>query len=79
MTITTMREKIDFSALPGIAVFIFICIGTYAAYKNVKAYDAKMTNIRCPSLLSIGRSSRDTLIIMKMEPSCNQYVLDNLK
>lgn len=33
----------------------------------------------CPSLLSIGRSARDTLIIMKNEPLCNQYVLDNLK
>jgi hypothetical protein len=33
----------------------------------------------CPSLLSIGRSSRDTLIVMKNEPLCNQFVLDSLK
>lgn len=36
-------------------------------------------NIICPSLLSIGRSSRDTLIIMKNESLCNSFVLDNLK
>lgn len=33
----------------------------------------------CPSLLSIARSPRDTMIIMKNEPLCNRYVLDNLK
>jgi len=33
----------------------------------------------CPSLLSIGRSSRDTLIVMKAEPLCNIFVLETLK
>ena len=33
----------------------------------------------CPALLSIARSSRDTLIVMKSEPSCNQYVMENLR
>ena len=33
----------------------------------------------CPSFLSIARSSRDTLIVMRNEPLCNRYVLDNLK
>lgn len=33
----------------------------------------------CPSLLSISRSARDTLIVMKAEPLCNVFVLDNLK
>lgn len=37
-----------------------------------------MKNI-CPSLLSIGRSSRDTLIVMKAEPLCNRYVMETLK
>lgn len=36
-------------------------------------------NVICPSLLSIGRSSRDTLIIMKNEDLCNSFVLENLK
>lgn len=33
----------------------------------------------CPSLLSISRSARDTLIVMKAETLCNRYVLDSLK
>ena len=33
----------------------------------------------CPSFLSIARSARDTLIVMRNEPLCNSYVLDNLK
>ncbi len=34
---------------------------------------------RCPSLLSITRSARDTLIVMRVEPVCRTYVLENLK
>jgi hypothetical protein len=33
----------------------------------------------CPSLLSITRSARDTLIVMKAEPLCNEFVLENLE
>jgi hypothetical protein len=33
----------------------------------------------CPSFLSIARSSRDTLIVMRNEQLCNGYVLDNLQ
>jgi hypothetical protein len=33
----------------------------------------------CPSFLSIARSARDTLIVMRNEPLCNRYVLDNLQ
>ena len=33
----------------------------------------------CPSLLSIARSPRDTLIVMKNEPLCTVFVLDSLQ
>lgn len=33
----------------------------------------------CPALLSISRSARDTLIVMKAEDLCKDFVLDNLK
>ena len=33
----------------------------------------------CPSILSIARSARDTLIVMKAEPLCNEFVLENLE
>jgi hypothetical protein len=40
---------------------------------------AQRQQVVCPSFLSIARSSRDTLIVMRNEPLCNSYVLDNLK
>jgi hypothetical protein len=33
----------------------------------------------CPSILSIARSARDTLIVMKAEPLCNEFVLETLE
>lgn len=33
----------------------------------------------CPALLSVSRSARDTLIVMKAEPLCNTFVLDSLQ
>lgn len=42
-------------------------------YQEVKSYSV------CPSLLSITRSARDTLIVMKAEPLCNKFVLDSLR
>jgi hypothetical protein len=47
--------------------------------RNVEQLNKHRKSIICPSLLSIGRSSRDTLIVMKNEPLCNQFVLDSLK
>jgi len=55
---------------------------SYAAEKyerNVEQLNKHRKSIICPSLLSIGRSPRDTLIVMKNEPLCNQFVLDSLK
>lgn len=33
----------------------------------------------CPALLSISRSARDTLIVMRSENLCNKFVLDSIK
>ena len=35
--------------------------------------------ITCPSLLSIARSARDTLIVMRDKSMCTEYMLENLK
>ena len=64
---------------------VIVCVGIYGMYNGYRII--KLSNERkdawqqtaCPSLLSIGRSSRDTLIIMKNLPDCNRFVLDNLK
>ena len=54
----------------------------YASYLYNKTIDRQNTRrqeIVCPSFLSIARSARDTLIVMRNEPLCNRYVLDNLQ
>ena len=60
-----------------------VLAGTYFIVKDRNAKTVAANNVRresiCPPLLSIGRSSRDTLIIMKAEPLCNVFVLSNLK
>lgn len=64
-------------------VIITVCYGLFILFKNTETQRKialeKRKSIVCPSLLSIGRSSRDTLIIMKNEELCNSFVLDNLK
>lgn len=50
---------------------------TYDVYSQRRANDRQ--SIVCPSFLSIARSARDTLIVMRNEPLCNRYVLDNLQ
>lgn len=52
----------------------------YDAYKSgQEVRNASKKEAVCPALLSIGRSSRDTMIVMKAEPLCNDFVLENLK
>ena len=54
----------------------------WAAWKgdrDTKLYNAQRMEVVCPSFLSIARSARDTLIVMRNEPLCNSYVLDNLQ
>lgn len=45
-------------------------------------YQAKLTarqEVVCPSFLSIARSARDTLIVMRNESLCVEYVLEGLQ
>jgi hypothetical protein len=76
-------KTIDFKMWFGTAVIIAGCYGMFVLLRqretDSKIAEEKRKDIVCPSLLSIGRSSRDTLIIMKNEYLCNSFVLDNLK
>ena len=47
--------------------------------RDTHRIDAERAQIICPSFLSITRSARDTLIVMRNEPLCTRYVLDNLQ
>ena len=57
-------------------VFLY---GSYLYNKTIDRQNARRQEIVCPSFLSIARSARDTLIVMRNEPLCNRYVLDNLQ
>lgn len=65
-------------------VYILVCcvilykLGN-SLYNKKKANDLMKKNTSCPALLSVTRSARDTLIVMKAEHLCNDYVLENLK
>lgn len=72
--------------IPDIIFFVGVGLAIVSVIKvfqwdngRKKLQAAQWKDTSCPSLLSIGRSSRDTLIVMKVEPLCNQYVLDNMK
>lgn len=51
----------------------------YSTRKQVRLETVERKEIVCPSFLSIARSARDTLIVMRNEPLCADFVLDNLK
>lgn len=48
-------------------------------YTRKLQQDDVKKNSACPTLLSISRSARDTLLVMRSEPLCTQYVLDSIK
>ena len=65
----------------GIFIFgVLVLIGlVWIGNRNTTEVKKEWKANSCPSLLSIARSSRDTLIVMKYEPLCNEYLMDNLK
>jgi len=78
-----MRKKSNLELLVHVVILLSaICLIVYGSWwiaNEGKQRQTEFKDIACPSLLSVGRSSRDTLIIMKVEPLCNAYVLENLK
>ena len=71
-----VRLKNTFMYLTGALVFLY-GLYTYDVYSQRRASERQV--VVCPSFLSIARSARDTLIVMRNEPLCNRYVLDNLQ
>jgi hypothetical protein len=56
---------------------VFWLLGSAAKAETEEV--SRRRDVACPSLLSIARSPRDTLIVMKNEPLCATFVLDSLK
>jgi hypothetical protein len=83
MTTQETTPKLDIKrALPLISTVIvmgLIAKLSMVGYAKRSEYNVARTAAICPALFSISRSARDTLIVMKAEPLCNNYVLTNLK
>jgi hypothetical protein len=60
-------------------IFYFIYMIAAEAIDTHEVTQRSQMNAICPALFSITRSARDTLIVMKAEPLCNTYILQNLK
>jgi hypothetical protein len=78
---TDWQSKLNSVLKYGIALACIVLVGKLVSilYERKIDYDITRQATACPALFSISRSARDTLIIMKAEPLCNVYVLDNLK
>jgi hypothetical protein len=63
----------------GLAIIALLAKAAVLVNDRKIEYEKTRTASICPALLSISRSARDTLIVMKAEPLCNNYVLSNLK
>ena len=72
-------------------VFWVVTVGgaiLYTDWNNRKALEIQQAEIQqvldiergvtCPALLSIARTPRDTLIVMKNKPICVEYVFENM-
>lgn len=79
--VNKMKKIISDIAFPAAVIILFVGYSYGEAYLNKKkdAENAVRRDAICPSLLSISRSARDTLLVMKAEPLCNSFVLDNIK
>jgi hypothetical protein len=61
-----------------VTVVLLYKIGTILYERKVTTDLVKKTTA-CPTLLSISRSARDTLLVMRSEPLCAAYVLDSIQ
>lgn len=79
--VSKMKKFISDIAFPSAAILVLIGYLYTDAYfsKKKDAENMVRRDAICPSLLSISRSARDTLLVMKAEPLCNSFVLDNIK
>jgi hypothetical protein len=83
MNITTKKistETIKNVLRISLTILIMGLVGKIAwdLFTIKQAHQETRKNAICPALYSIARSARDTLIVMKAEPLCNTFILENL-
>jgi hypothetical protein len=79
MMMQTMRTKINSPNFKFWTLLVAIVGFTLWSLNNDIKNETSYKQIACPSLFSIARSSRDTLIVMKNVDTCNDYMMENLK
>lgn len=75
---TTNFKRIIYATISLVVLFLLYQVSTRLLTRVTHYQEIKSFTV-CPALLSITRSARDTLIVMKAEPLCNKFVLDSLK
>jgi len=82
-TIITARSKAILIKVLEIGILLSILGFAGTTYSRRRAESLVQYTLEqdatCPSLLSIARSARDTLIVMKNKEMCTKYMLDHLK
>lgn len=78
---TTQNMNIKQYVRVAYVVFTLVALAKllHVGYTKHTEYNMARKDAICPALFSISRSARDTLIVMKSEPLCNDYALFNLK
>lgn len=79
MMMQTMRTKINWPNVKFWTLIVGIATVTLWNMNNDIKSARQYKGIACPSLFSIARSSRDTLIVMKNVDVCNDFMMENLK
>lgn len=74
----TNFKRVLYAVVSLLVLILLYEVGTRINHR-VSQYQLSKSDTVCPALLSITRSARDTLIVMKAEPLCNKFVLDSLR
>lgn len=80
-----MQDKVKSMGIFLIVVVLAI-VPNYLSYRNRLRHEAeqatvqeKHMNVACPTLLSVARTPRDTLLVMRSEENCITYVMKTLR
>lgn len=76
---TLLNWKTNMGYLVGAVIAVGLVAGLVSHQQSTDILLQERKAVICPSFLSIARSARDTLIVMRNEPLCNAHVLENLK
>ena len=72
-----IKRIVNILSIMVIVVLGIMLEGKISDYLNKK--EVETAAIRCPTLFSISDGARDTLLVMRVEPMCRSFLLENMK